>query len=59
MDWLADGVPITLLCDLLDPEGPPSREILTAEAVADDVRRALAESHSPEAGPDFSAAVGD
>lgn len=59
MDWLADGVPITLLCDLLDPEGPPSREILAAEAVADDVRRALAKPHSAEAGPDFSAAAGD
>lgn len=34
---LRAGVPLSLLCDLLDPEGPPSREIYTAEAVADDV----------------------
>jgi hypothetical protein len=59
MDWLADGVPITLLCDLLDPDGPPSREILAAEAVADDLRRALTEPQSAEVGPDFSAAAGD
>lgn len=36
---LRDGVPITLLCDLLFDDGPPSREILTVEAVPDDVRR--------------------
>jgi len=38
--YLNAGVPITLLCDLLYPDGPPSREILTAEALADDVGRA-------------------
>jgi hypothetical protein len=37
---LRDGVPITLLCDLLYVDGPPSREILTTEALADDVRLA-------------------
>ena len=37
---LCDGVPITLLCDLLYVDGPPSREILTTEALADDVRLA-------------------
>jgi hypothetical protein len=36
---LREGVPISLLCDLLDPDGPPSRQILAAEAFADDVRR--------------------
>jgi hypothetical protein len=36
---LRDGVPITLLCDLLFDDGPPSREILAAEALEDDVRR--------------------
>jgi hypothetical protein len=36
---LRAGVPLSLLCDLADPEGPPSREIYTAEAVADDVAR--------------------
>ncbi|MFL6069687.1 MAG: hypothetical protein ACJ72Y_00205 [Actinomycetes bacterium] len=34
---LRAGVPLTLLCDLVDPEGPPSRQIYTAEMVADDV----------------------
>jgi hypothetical protein len=34
---LRDRVPITLLCDLLYVDGPPSREILTTEALADDV----------------------
>jgi hypothetical protein len=34
---LRAGVPLSLICDLADPEGPPSREIYTAEAVADDV----------------------
>jgi hypothetical protein len=34
---LRAGVPLSLLCDLADPEGPRSREIYTAEAVADDV----------------------
>jgi hypothetical protein len=29
-----------LICDLSDPAGPRSREIYTAEAVADDVSRA-------------------
>ena len=37
---LRAGVPLSLLCDLADPDGPPSREILTSEAVADDVARA-------------------
>jgi hypothetical protein len=36
---LRAGVPLSLLCDLADPEGPRSREIYTAEAVADDVGR--------------------
>ena len=34
---LRAGVPISLLCDLADPEGPRSREIYTAEVVAEDV----------------------
>lgn len=33
---VAAGVPITLLCDLLLPDGPPSREILEAEREADE-----------------------
>lgn len=37
---LRAGVPLSLLCDLADPVGPPSRQIYTAEAVADDVARA-------------------
>ncbi len=37
---LRAGVPLSLLCDLADPGGPPSREIYTAEVVADDVDRA-------------------
>ena len=37
---LRAGVPLSLLCDLAEPEGPPSREIYTAEVVADDVIRA-------------------
>jgi hypothetical protein len=58
MEWLADGVPITLLCDLLDPDGPPSREIHAAEAIADDVRREAAAARTDEAGGDFSVASG-
>ena len=58
MEWLADGVPITLLCDLLDPAGPTSREIYTAEAIADDVRREVAAARTDEVGGDFSAAAG-
>ena len=40
LSWslLCEGVPITLLCDLLYVDGPPSRQILAAEAVEDDVR---------------------
>ena len=34
---LRAGVPLSLLCDLAEPDGPPSREIYTAEVVADDV----------------------
>ena len=34
---LRAGVPLSLLCDLADPDGPPSREILHREVVADDV----------------------
>jgi hypothetical protein len=36
---LQSGVPVTLLCDLLFTDGPPSREILTVEALPDDVLR--------------------
>jgi len=31
MEWLARGVPISLLIDLLDPAGPDSRRILADE----------------------------
>lgn len=58
MEWLADGVPITLLCDLLDPAGPTSREIYTAEAIADDVRREAADVRTDEVEGDFPAAAG-
>ena len=58
MEWLADGVPITLLCDLLDPAGPASREIYAAEAIADDVRREVAATRTDEVGGDFPAASG-
>jgi len=34
---LRAGVPLSLLCDLAFPDGPPSREILAAEAVAEDL----------------------
>lgn len=37
---LRAGVPLSLLCDLAEPDGPASREIYTAEVVADDVARA-------------------
>ena len=63
MTWLTHHVPITLVADLADPEGPRSREILMYEAVADDVRRdaeLLASppvpSRSEESGDDFSGA---
>lgn len=35
---LTEGVPLSLLCDLAFPDGPPSREILASEALSDDVR---------------------
>ena len=39
MALLRDRVPLTLLLDLIPPEGPASRDILLAELVTDDVRR--------------------
>ena len=39
MALLRDRVPLTLLMDLLDPAGPPSRDILLAELMTDDVRK--------------------
>ena len=47
MTWLTHHVPITLIADLADPEGPRSREILTYEAVADDARRDAQQLASP------------
>ena len=31
MIWLADGIPLTLVIDMLDEHGPHSEQILTAE----------------------------
>ena len=31
MTLLRNGIPLSLLCDLLDPEGPASSEIFTLE----------------------------
>ena len=31
MNWLENGVPLTLLVDLLDPSGPDSARVLEAE----------------------------
>lgn len=31
MIWLADGIPLTLVMDLLNEQGPHSDQILTAE----------------------------
>jgi hypothetical protein len=31
MVWLADGIPLTLVIDMLDELGPHSRQILAAE----------------------------
>ncbi|HVQ87399.1 MAG TPA: hypothetical protein VMT88_04360 [Actinomycetes bacterium] len=45
---LRAGVPLSLICDLAHPDGPPSREILTAEAVEDDVVRAHPRGRSIE-----------
>jgi hypothetical protein len=39
MSWLRHGVPIALLADLLEVDGPASTEIYRYEAIADDVRR--------------------
>ena len=39
MTWLRHGVPVALLADLIEPDGPRSREIYAAEAAADDVQR--------------------
>ena len=46
---LRAGVPLSLLCDLAFSDGPPSREILTVEAVADDVARDLISLKESEA----------
>ena len=51
MTWLRHGVPIALIADLWDRDGPSSREIYRVEAVADDVRReasALAEAEAEQ-----------
>ena len=45
---LRAGVPLSLICDLAHPEGPASREILTAEAVEDDIARAHPRGRSIE-----------
>jgi hypothetical protein len=34
MDLLGHGVPLTLLCDLVDPEGPRSDEVLAIETLS-------------------------
>ena len=65
MTWLAHGVPLALIADLADPDGPLSRQIYAAEAVADDVRRdaatpawpGSATGGSSSSGDDFSAAA--
>jgi hypothetical protein len=60
MAWLANGVPLALIADLADPSGPASREIYTAECVADDVRRdaaSLRRSRAAADDDDFSAAA--
>lgn len=36
MAWLAEGVPLTLLCDLTAAAGPPSYEICAAERPSTD-----------------------
>ena len=54
MTWLAHDVPLTLIADLADPAGPASRQIYTAECVADDVRRDAATRGRTD---DFSAAA--
>jgi hypothetical protein len=58
MIMLRHHVPIALVVDLVDPEGPRSREIYTYEAADDDVRRdleTLAVSESTDGGAtDFS-----
>jgi hypothetical protein len=46
---LRAGVPLSLLCDLADPDGPASREICTAEAVGADVAIDLAALEGPVA----------
>jgi hypothetical protein len=47
---MQSGVPVTLLCDLLFVDGPPSREILTVEALPDDVARAHPDAASTTKG---------
>jgi hypothetical protein len=37
MTWLRHGLPLSLLADLTDIEGPRSREIYTWEAITEDV----------------------
>lgn len=45
---LRAGVPLSLICDLAFPDGPPSREILTVEALEDDVARSHPRGRSIE-----------
>ena len=49
MAWLRHGVPIALIADLWERDGPTSHEIYRVEAVADDVRREAAELAAAEA----------
>ena len=58
MAWLRHGVPIALIADLWDRDGPTSREIYRVEAVADDVRREAAELAAAEATPSPGMASG-
>jgi hypothetical protein len=45
---LRAGVPLSLICDLAHPEGHASRQILTAEAVEDDIAQAHPRGRSIE-----------
>jgi hypothetical protein len=50
MTWLRHRLPLSLLADLAELEGPRSREIYTWEAITDDVAWDAAEASRREEG---------
>jgi len=54
MTWLRHGLPLSLLADLTDQEGPRSREIYAWEAIMEDAAWDAAERSRHQAGEEAS-----